>query len=60
MKIEIVYRKIKRRLDEITVYEMLGRSTRVVSCGNTSQHHAFVRNVIDAASSYNIPCKIIS
>lgn len=60
MKIEIVLRKIKRQLDEVIVYETIGKVTRVVTSGNTPQHHAFMRNVIDDASRCNVPCKVVS
>lgn len=58
MKIEIVSRKIRKQLDEVTVYETIGNVTRVITCGNTPQHHAFVRNVIDAAPSLGVSLKV--
>ena len=62
MKIEIVLHKRRRGLNYVEVFEHMGENrscvTKLVTSGNTPQHHAFAKNVIAAVVKCNIECSI--
>lgn len=44
-------RSQRRKLDNIDVFEMHGKSVRWITSGDSPQHHAFLRNLLNTLKS---------